>query len=229
MEITGISNDTVQSFNAIFYIILNPLIQDCLFPFLSKRRMTFGPIARMTVAFILLAMAMAYAAGTQQLIYNSGPCFSQPLACDAAIVSTDGGTIRYRPNEISVWVQIPHYLLVALSEIFGFVALNEFTYAEAPTNMKALVKAFEQFTAALGAALGIALGPVSKDPSLVIMYSALAGTMAISGTLFFAVFRKHDAHWHSNKTVEDLESSTDTEAPTANDREKGPPQRCSGS
>ncbi|KAI0387566.1 oligopeptide transporter [Hypomontagnella monticulosa] len=220
MEITGISNDTVQSFNAIFYIILNPLIQDCLFPFLLKRRISIGPIARMTIAFILLAMAMAYAAGTQQLIYNSGPCFSQPLACEAAMVPTDDGTVRYRPNEISVWVQIPHYLLVAAGEIFGFVALNEFVYAEAPTNMKALVKAFEQFTAALGAALGMALGPVSKDPWLVIMYSALAGTMAVSGALFFTVFRKYDAHWGAGKSVEDVESSTDTEVPMANEEKR---------
>ncbi|KAI1076550.1 oligopeptide transporter [Whalleya microplaca] len=219
MELSGISNDTVQSFNAIFYIIFNPLIQIWLFPFLSRRRISFGPITRMTVAFILLALSMAYAAGIQKLIYSRMPCFSQPLACEAAIVATDGNTILYRPNEISAWAQIPLYLLLAVGEIFGFVALNEFTYVEAPTNMKALVKAFEQFTAALGSALGMALGPVSKDPWLVALYSALAGTMAISGAAFFGIFRMYDVHWHAHTDVDSLERSTDIEIVTEKDRE----------
>lgn len=219
MELSGISNDTVQSLNAIFYIVLNPMIQAWLFPFLSHRRISFGPIARMTVGFVLLALAMAYAAGTQELIYRAPPCFSQPLACQSAKVVVDDDKTSYRPNEISVWVQIPLYLLVAVGEIFGFVALNEFAYAEAPTNMKALVKAFEQFAAALGAALGMALGPVSKDPWLVVMYSALAGTMTISGAAFFGAFRTYDTHWQANKIVEDLERTTDDEVVVGKDRE----------
>ncbi|KAI1253321.1 hypothetical protein MGN70_005529 [Eutypa lata] len=214
MELTGISNDTIQALNPIFYIVLNPVIQKFLFPFLSRRHISFGPILRMTISFALLAATMAYAAGTQQLIYSRGPCFSRPLACEAGRIPTDDGTVQYRPNEISVWIQTPLHLLVSTGEIFGFVALNEFAYSEAPTNMKALVKAFEQFTAALGAALGMALGPVSKDPFLVIMYASLAGTIAVSAVAFFGVFRVHDAHWHTHKGAEDLELSTDGEVVT---------------
>ncbi|CAI6342057.1 unnamed protein product [Periconia digitata] len=199
MELDGISNDTVQSLNAIFYIFLNPLIQQGLFGFLSRHRIVLGPISRMAVAFIFMAAAMAYAAGVQEVIYNRGPCFSHPKACEAGIVWRDATTIHYQPNEISVWMQIPFHILLATSEIFGFVALNEFAYTEAPTNMKALVKAFEQCTAGLGAALGIALGPVSKDPWLVIMYSSLAGTMACSGIAFYGFFRNLDAQWYSTR------------------------------
>lgn len=219
MELDGISNDTVQSLNAIFYIFLNPLIQQGLFGFLSRHRISFGPIARMTAAFIFMAGGMAYAAGVQEIIYSRGPCFSHPKACEAGIVGRDGTTIEYRPNEISVWIQIPFHILLATGEIFGFVALNEFAYAEAPTNMKALVKAFEQCTAALGAALGMALGPVSKDPWLVIMYSSLAGTMAFSGVAFYGIFRKFDAQWHANKKAEDEEEPTEVEVVRGKRRE----------
>lgn len=211
MQLSGISNDTVQSFNAIAYIVLNPLIQNCLFPILSRRHISLGPIARMTIAFILMALSMAYAAGIQKLIYSRAPCFSRPLACEAAVTVDEGNEIHRRPNEVSIWAQIPLHVLLAASEIFGFVALNEFAYTEAPTNMKALVKAFEQFTAALGAALGMALGPVSKDPLLVAMYSALASAIFLSGIAFYAVFRVHDRHWKSNKSAEDGEVSTELE------------------
>lgn len=194
MDLTGISNDTVQSFNALAYIFLNPLIQH-LFPFLSRHHISLGPIARMAIAFILMAMAMAYAAGIQKLIYSRGPCFSHPLHCDAAISVGEGNIIHRQPNNVRIWVQVPLHVLLAASEIFGFVALNEFVYSEAPTNMKALVKAFEQSTAALGAGLGMALGPISKDPLLVIMFAALAGAMFLSGVAFYGAFRAHDRHW----------------------------------
>jgi hypothetical protein len=166
-----------------------------------------------------MTLAMAYAAGIQKLIYSRGPCYSRPLSCGAALVPTEGNQIEHRPNEVSIWAQIPVHILVAASEIFGFVALNEFAYAEASTNMKALVKAFEQFTAALGAALGMALGPVSKDPWLMAMYIALSGAMALSGAAFFAVFRSIDKHWHADKAVEDLETSV--EAGIISEKDKG--------
>lgn len=212
MELGGISNDTVQSFNAIAYIVLNPLIQLVLLPFLSRHRISLGPIARMAMAFVLMALTMAYAAALQKIIYSRAPCFSRPLSCEAAVVATNGGTVYRRPNEVSIWAQVPLHTFLATSEIFGFVALNEFAYAEAPTSMKALVKAFEQFTAALGAALGMALGPVSKDPWLVTMYAALAGTMILSGAAFFAVFQSLDAHWKTGKVVEEEEAPVEAES-----------------
>ena len=166
----------------------------------------------MTVGFILMAVSMAYAAIIQKLIYSRGPCYSHPLACSAALIAREGEKQpRYRPNDISVWIQAPFHVLMAACEIFGFVALNEFVYAEAPSNMKAVVKAFEQFTAALGAALGMALGPVSKDPWLVILYSTLAGTMFVSGAVFYAVFRGHDARWNGEKAGEGLVEETEQE------------------
>lgn len=204
MEISGVSNDTIQSMNPIFYIVLNPLIQNILFPFLSRRRISFGPIARMSASFLFMALGTAYAAGIQKLIYSRGPCFTQPSACEAAVIATYDDAKQYRPNEISAWIQIPLHFLFAIGEIFGFVALNEFAYTEAPTNMKALVKAFEQFTAALGAALGVALGPVSKDPWMVIVYSVIAGVTAVTGIAVYATFRAYDASWYTKEVIENI-------------------------
>lgn len=205
MDISGVSNDTIQSMNPIFYIVLNPLIQSLLFPFLSRRRISFGPIARMSASFLFLALGTAYSAGVQKLIYSRAPCFTQPLACEAAVVATYGDMKQYRPNEISAWIQIPLHFLFAIGEIFGFVALNEFAYAEAPTNMKAVVKAFEQLMAALGAALGVALGPVSKDPWMVIVYSVLAGVTAATGIAVYAIFRVYDASWYTEEAAGNIE------------------------
>jgi proton-dependent oligopeptide transporter, POT family len=82
-------------------------------------------------------------------------------------------------------------LFLAAGEIFAFVALNELIYTEAPPNMKAMVKALEQLTACVGAAIGMTLGPVSRDPQVLIMYAALAGAMAMTGAIFYRMFSRY--------------------------------------
>ncbi|KAI1457796.1 hypothetical protein F4805DRAFT_474895 [Annulohypoxylon moriforme] len=116
MKQQGVSNDTIQALNPIACIIMAPLIQGVIFPYLRHRHVSFGPILRMTVAFLFISAAIA-------------------------------------------------------------------------------------------AALGIALGPVSKDPKLVIMYASLAGIAALSAVLFYAVFRKCDAIYEN----QDAENARDEE------------------
>src|SRR2546421_6302876 len=98
MELHGLPNDTIQALNPIACIILGPIVQKILYPFLNNRKISFRPIARITVGFITVIASMAYAAGVQRLIYNAGPCYDQPLACSAS----DGGRI---PNHVNVWLQ----------------------------------------------------------------------------------------------------------------------------
>ncbi|KAI1073902.1 MFS general substrate transporter [Whalleya microplaca] len=209
MEQQGVSNDTIKALNAIACIIMGPLIQSVIFPFLRRRRISFGPILRMTVAFFFIAAGIAYAAGLQHLIYSRGPCYEYPLECPISV--DDMGDPR--PNEVSVWFQTPLHFLLAVGEILGLVSLNEYTYSEAPTDIKAMVQALQQVAAAIGAAIGIALGPVSKNPWLLIMYASLAGTMAISAILFWVAFRKYDATYANKdaKTARDREIRGDIE------------------
>ncbi|KAI0875766.1 MFS general substrate transporter [Hypoxylon argillaceum] len=206
-EQKGISNDTVQSLNPIFCIILGPLIQSVIFPFLRRRNLPLGPIVRITVAFFFIAAGIAYASGLQQLIYSRGPCFTYPLECPAAMRGQHSGSLR--PNEVNIWVQTPIHFLLAVGEILGLVALNEYTYSEAPSNAKAMVQAIQQLAAAIGSAFGLALGPVSKNPYLVILYASLAGTMAFSGVIFWVLFRKLDAQYEGRKNVAEDDSTGD--------------------
>ncbi|RWA11501.1 hypothetical protein EKO27_g3599 [Xylaria grammica] len=198
-EQKGISNDTIQSLNPIACIILGPLIQGVIFPFLRRRKVPLGPIVRMTVAFFFIAAGIGYAAGVQKLIYSRGPCFQYPLECPAANDGQHDGSLR--PNEVNIWIQTPVHFLLAAGEILGLVALNEYTYSEAPANAKSMVQAIQQLAAAIGSALGLALGPVSKNPDLVILFASLAGTMALSGTIFWASFRKLDKDYEAKENA----------------------------
>ncbi|KAL1596498.1 peptide transporter ptr2 [Paraconiothyrium brasiliense] len=218
MRSGGISNDTLQVFNPIAVVIIVPMIQ-YLQNVLRRHKIAFGPVLRMTIAFMFTGVALAYAAGLQQLVYSRGPCFSHPLACSAALESGSSTSGEKQPNDISVWLQIPLYAILAIGETFGLVALYEYSFSEAPVNMKSLVQAIGQLTVALAAALGIALGPVSKDPYVIIMYGCLAGIIGVMGVLFWMVFRKYDKEYEKQEVLSATNLSTESES---NDKDKSP-------
>lgn len=213
MDLHGVPNDMIQALNPVACVLLGPVIQG-LFQWCRKHKLRFAPIARITVGFMFMAAAMAYAAGVQKLIYNTGPCYDMPLACAAS----NGGSIS---NHLNVWIQTPVYFLLAVSEIFAFVTVTEYTYSKAPTDLKALVQAIRQAIAGVGSGLGMAISPTAKDPHLVIMYSALAGVMVVATVLYYALFGKFDRiDERLDKLDEKEESSSPPSEGESSDEEK---------
>jgi proton-dependent oligopeptide transporter, POT family len=207
MQLTGFPNDGIQVLNPIACVILGPILQKLLYPTLARYHIPFGPLMRMAMAFFTMAATFAYAAGVQKMIYNSGPCYDAPLACPAA--QRVGQTPL--PNEIKVWVQTPVYVILAVSEIFGFVTLSEYSYSKAPKDMRTVVQSMRQLIAGIGSALGVALGPVSQDPKVLWMYVGLAVSLGLVGPVFWAVMG------HLEKDNEDVNTMflNDDESSTA--------------
>lgn len=126
----------------------------------------------MALGFVIEAVAMAYWAGVQQMIYARGPCYNMPLECEAS----NGGR---SPNLISVWVQAPVYFIDGFAEIFFDLASQEYAYNKAPDNMKSIIQAVLSATSGMGVAMGFALYSVARNPYLVYMYSALAAAVYV--------------------------------------------------
>ncbi|EED18671.1 oligopeptide transporter, putative [Talaromyces stipitatus ATCC 10500] len=146
IRLDGIPNDTIKALNPVVCVLLGPIIQKFLYPSLRRIGIPFRPIARMTWAFITMGGSVAVAAVIQKLIYTRGPCYDHPLACKDD---------TNRPNDISVWSQTPIYFLLATAEILGFTTLSEYSYSEAPKNMRTLVQALAQLSSGVGSALEI--------------------------------------------------------------------------
>ncbi|KAF4212575.1 hypothetical protein CNMCM8980_000756 [Aspergillus fumigatiaffinis] len=166
---SGVPNDTIKSFNPVSSILLTPIVARGLYPFLTRHRIRFGPMARILVGFLFLTLAMVYTAILQKLVYSTGPCYDHPLACP----ESDHGRI---PNQISMFLQTPIYVLGAIAEIFCFTTGTEYAYNQAPKSMKSVVQSVWMATAGVGACLAMAFTPITKDPHLVIMYSSLAAS-----------------------------------------------------
>ncbi|OOO12178.1 TGF-beta receptor type I/II extracellular region [Aspergillus oryzae] len=181
----GIPNDMMKIAGAISGIIVAPIIQKELYPCLTRRKVAFGPIARMTVGFIVLTLSMVYTTVVQKLIYQTGPCYEAPLACPGSHDSTV-------PNQISVFLQIPIYFGGALAEVFCLTTGTEYAYNHAPKSMKTLVQAIWLAMAGIRTCLALAFTPLTKDPHLVTMYAILAGLLGGATVLLWVLFRHLD-------------------------------------
>ncbi|KAM7216819.1 POT family domain containing protein [Rhypophila decipiens] len=175
MSTHGLPNDIMFNVNAISVMILLPLIQGLLYPVLARHSIPFPPTYRVVTGLFFAALAIAYTTSVQALIYGNSPCGRFALSCGA------------RESGLSIWLQTPTYVLLALAEILAIVSGTELAYTRAPEGMKSIVQAVFILFGAGGAILGVASSPAARDPYMVIVYAAISGVMGVTTAVFGAV------------------------------------------
>ncbi|KAF2658097.1 MFS peptide transporter [Lophiostoma macrostomum CBS 122681] len=170
LSLGKISNDVLISFNPFSYIILAIVYDLLIYPATERFGFRFTPIQRMSFGFGSSALAITYAAVTQYFIYKRHPCGTQANSC----------VEQGQRSDISVWVQIPIYILLANAEILAGVTGMEYACSQAPGNMKSMVMAAWIFTGAGGSAIGGILLLLSEDPNLFWNYTVVAVLSAIA-------------------------------------------------
>ncbi|KAM7200757.1 POT family domain containing protein [Rhypophila sp. PSN 637] len=174
MSTHGLPNDIMFNVNAISVMILLPLIQGLLYPFLARHSIPFPPTYRVVAGLFFAALAIAYTTGVQALIYGNSPCGRFALSCA-------------RESGLSIWLQTPTYVLLALAEILAIVSGTELAYTRAPEGMKSIVQAVFILFGAGGAVLGVASSPAARDPYMVVVYGVISGVMGVTTGVFGAV------------------------------------------
>jgi POT family proton-dependent oligopeptide transporter len=91
-----------------------------------------------------------------------------------------------------MWIQIPAYVLIAISEIFASITSLEYAYNKVPNRMKSVVMSIFLVMTVLGNALHAALAPVAEDPKLVGNYTGVAVATFLAGIAFYLCFHKRD-------------------------------------
>ncbi|GKZ27569.1 hypothetical protein AbraIFM66951_005444 [Aspergillus brasiliensis] len=182
MESHGIPNDVLKVANPVAYVVFGVLVQKMLYPWLQAHRIRFPALNRITLGFVIMALAMTYLAALQGAIYHAGPCYSHPRACAASL----NGQIA---NYVNIWIQVPAYVIIALAEVFCWPTGAEYTYSHSPKSMKSVMQACYVGTLALGYGFGMALSPLARDPYLVILWSLCAALVLLSAIIFRVTFR----------------------------------------
>ncbi|KAJ1962384.1 peptide transporter ptr2 [Dipsacomyces acuminosporus] len=177
MNTGSVPNDIMQNIDPIFLIIFIPIFDKIFYPAMRRCGMEIGPVLRISIGFLFAAIAMAYAAIVQHLVYSSGPYYDHP---------------GNKNNDISAAIQIPAYAFIAWSEIFASITGLEYAYTKAPETMKSIVMSLFLFTNCGGAILAFCFNPVAADPHLVKNFAICSGLMGIFTVLFYFCFRKYD-------------------------------------
>ncbi|KAJ1827830.1 hypothetical protein LPJ70_007392, partial [Coemansia sp. RSA 2708] len=121
-----LSVDQLNVVNSLVLIVAIPVFDNFVFPLLRRMGFRLGPIARITTGFAIAVCGFIYVTVLQKVIYTRGPYydFTGPNVPDDAT------------NDISVWLQIVPYAVVAISEIFTSVTGLEFAFSQAPAELK---------------------------------------------------------------------------------------------
>ncbi|KAJ7053645.1 peptide transporter PTR2B [Mycena amicta] len=186
MTLKGTPNDLIQNLNPISIIIMIPIFERFIYPFLRRRGINFTPIKRITAGFFVAGLAMVYAAVLEHYLYKTSPCPNHlPSECETA----DGNP---NASPINVWVVSGPYILVGMAEIFASITSLEYAYTKAPLRMKSVVMAFSQLQTALASALNFALVSVNVEDKFQWLFASFGITATIFAALFYWTFRELD-------------------------------------
>lgn len=70
MTRNGVPNDIMSNLNPLSLIIMIPIINEVLYPFLRRKRIMPSPIKRIAMGFGFSTSAMVYSAVVQYYIYK---------------------------------------------------------------------------------------------------------------------------------------------------------------
>jgi len=187
LKAKNVPNDVIGNFNSLIIIVCNPILNYGLYPFLRKKKIHYGPIARITTG---LLMATAGGAGYTILnyyAYKKGPCGkfgSSPTCVDAA-----GNALV---SDISVWWMGIPYAIGGLSELFVNVPAYGLAYSRSPPNMRGLVSALNLFSTAISYALGLAFSALIKDPYFTWIFGGPTIIGLVASVAFWFIYRDID-------------------------------------
>lgn len=146
-------------FNTLSILVLVPLFETYLYPWL-KTRYGYEPpmLDKIGTGLALSGVAMVVAAGIElyRMANVPPPCYYGDAACEANLspcLNIDNyseGDQLPQKSSISIFWQIPQFVLVGLSEILASITSYEFFFSQAPMEMRSVTQAGNMITNALG-------------------------------------------------------------------------------
>jgi len=180
--------------NSAVIVIFIPILDMIVFPILRKAGFRLGPINRIVIGFSIVTFCFVYVTVLQHMLYRSGPYynFTGKDPNDPNHVIEIPSDITLMVNDISIWTQLPAYILIGISEIFSSATGLEFAFRSAAPELKSVVMSLFLATNAFGSLIGMILAIWSNDPNFVYVYAVQAVAMFFVTIGFAWKFAKLD-------------------------------------
>ena len=146
-------------FNTLSILVLVPLFETYLYPWLkSKYEYEPSMLDKIGTGLVLSGVAMVVAAAIElyRMANVPPPCYYGNATCEANLspcLSIDNyseGDLLPQKSTVSIFWQIPQFVLVGLSEILASITSYEFFFSQAPMEMRSVTQAGNMITNALG-------------------------------------------------------------------------------
>ncbi|KAG0365133.1 POT family-domain-containing protein [Gamsiella multidivaricata] len=172
--------------NSAVIVIFIPILDIVIFPFLRKAGFKLGPINRIIIGFSIVTFCFIYVTVLQHFLYKAGPYydFTGKDPHNPGVVIDIPSDISLVINDITIWTQLPAYILIGISEIFASATGLEFAFRSAAPELKSVVMSLFLATNAFGSLIGMILAIWSNDPNFVYVYAAQAAAMFVMTGLF---------------------------------------------
>lgn len=158
-----IKPDQMVMSTTLFIIILIPIFERVLYPILAIIGIN-SPLHKMTLGLISSGFAFIF----------------------AAIVEW-----KIKDNELHMLWLIPQYFVIAMSEVFLWVAVISFVYTQAPESMKSVMTAFVYLTIAFGSLIVITVSGTNFIESQFYEYIFYASLMFINTIVFMILASRY--------------------------------------
>ncbi|ORY71533.1 POT family-domain-containing protein [Pseudomassariella vexata] len=179
----GVPNDVIGNFNTLSIIVMAPVLNYGLYPFLRDAKIHYGPVARMTTGLAMSTLGGVGYTVLNYYAYKQSPCGDY---------GSSDCTIGEGVAPISIWWMAIPYAIGGISELFINVPAYGIAYSRAPVNMRGLVSAINLFTTAVAYAIGLACSSVITDPYLTWDFGGPAIAGGILTIIFWFTFRHID-------------------------------------
>ena len=165
MYLHGLQPEQMTLANPVFVLLLIPLLEKYIYPWLAARHIQFDEFRRIGLGILLSVASFLVAAFVQSLIPDDES--------------------RTGP---SIFLQVPQYFLISLAEIFISITGLEFAYTQSPPALKSLITAVWLITTGAGNLLaGILWDALGNRMTVVALNILFAALMLLDGIAFLHV------------------------------------------